>query len=135
MKQTESEKFRDLLQTFDTAVLVTHTDNGCLRARPMVVADVDNKCDIWFITDEDSAKVHEIAEDTRVHIVAQKGRDSCVSLSGRAFLVRDRERIRGLWKTAFRVWFPQGAEDPSIALIRVAGDEAEYWDNTGAKRF
>ena len=27
-----------------------------------------------------------------------------------------------------RVWFPGGAEDPKITLIRVECDGAEYWD-------
>jgi general stress protein 26 len=135
MKQTESEKFHELLKGFDTAVLVTHAGDGRLRARPMVVAQIDDNCDLWFITDEHSAKVHEIANDTRVHVIGQKGRDSCASISGRAFLVHDRARVRELWKTAYRVWFPQGVDDPSIVLVRVAGEEAEYWDNTGIKRF
>ena len=42
MKQTESEKFHELLKGFDTAVLVTHAGEGRLRARPMVVAPVDD---------------------------------------------------------------------------------------------
>ena len=135
MKPTDTEKFRDLLKTFDTAVLVTHSEPGALRARPMVVAHVDDNCDLWFITDEHSAKVQEIAEDTRVHVIGQNGRNSCVSISGRAFLARNPEKVREFWKTAYRVWFPEGPDDPSIILIRVAVHEGEYWDNTHVKRF
>ncbi len=135
MKQTDTEKFHDLLEGFDTAMLITHHENGHLRSRPMVVVHVDDNCDLWFITDEHSAKVHEIEEDKRVHVVCQNGRNSCASISGRAALVRDPVRVREYWKSAYRVWFPQGVEDPSIVLIRVSGDEAEYWDNTGIKRF
>jgi hypothetical protein len=31
------------------------------------------------------------------------------------------------------VWFPNGKDDPSLALIRVAIDDAEFWDDAGAK--
>jgi len=135
MKATETEKFRSLLKSFDTAVLVTHADAIHLRSRPMVIAHVDDNGDLWFITDDHSAKVHEIEEETRVHVVCQNGRDSCVAVSGLAYLVRDRVKVKEFWKTPFRVWFPEGAEDPNIVLIRVAGEQGEYWDNTGIKRF
>src|SRR6185295_8594350 len=100
MKQNQTEKFRELLEDFDTAVLITHRRDTHLRARPMAVAHVEDNCDLWFITSEESAKVHEIEADTRVHVVCQSGRTSCVSISGHASLSRDRGRIRELWKPA-----------------------------------
>ena len=117
MKQTQTEKFRELLQGFDTAVLITHTQENHFRARPMAIARIDDNCDLWFITGEASAKVHEIEADTRVQIICQNGQACCVSLTGRATVSRDRTRIRELWKAAYRVWFPQGVEDPNIVLI------------------
>lgn len=131
MKPTETEKFRELLETFDTAVLITHDQHSALRARPMMVAQIDEQCDLWFITGEDSAKLHEIESDTRVQVICQNGKTSCISIAGRASLHRDRTKIRDLWKAAYRVWFPKGVEDPNIVLIRVAGEQGEYWDNTG----
>lgn len=134
MKQTQTEKFHELLKDFDTAVLITHGQQTHFRARPMAIARVDDNCDLWFITGEDSAKVHEIQADTRVQVVCQKGWTSCVSIAGRASLSRDRARILELWKASYQVWFPQGADDPNIALIHVAGEHGEYWDNTGINR-
>ena len=131
MKQTQTEKFYELLKDFDTAVLLTHGPESHCRARPMVIAEVDVNCDLWFITSEDSAKVHEIERDTRVHVVCQNGRTSCISIAGRASLSQDRSRIQQLWKPSYRVWFPQGPED-AIVLIHVIGEHGEYWDNTGA---
>jgi hypothetical protein len=49
-------------------------------------------------------------------------------VSGTAELTSDRERIRRLWKPECRTWFPLGAEDPDLALLRVRVDRAEYWD-------
>ena len=132
MKPTQAERFHDLLKNFDTAVLLTHGEGTHYRARPMAVACVDDNCDLWFITGEDSAKVHEIERDTRVQVICQDGRASCVSIAGRASLIQDRAKIRQLWKPSYRVWFPQGPEDPTIVLIHVAGEQGEYWDNTGA---
>lgn len=135
MSLTQKEKFRDLLSDFTTAVLITHDSKNTLRARPMAIASVDENCDLWFITGKDSAKAHEIERDTHIHLVCQDGWSSCVSLSGRATLVNDRNRLQSLWNAYYQVWFPKGINDPDIVLIHVVGEHGEYWDNTGTNRF
>jgi general stress protein 26 len=135
MSQSQKDKFRDLLSDFDTAVLITHAAGNCLRARPMAIAAVDQNCDLWFITGRDSAKAHEIEQNTRVHVVCQNGWKSCLSLSGRASLCCDPLKTRALWKSSYQAWFPLGVDDPDIGLIHVIGEQGEYWDNTGLKQF
>ena len=134
MKQTQTEKFRELLREFETAVLVTHGQETHFHARPMAILQVEDNCDLWFITREESAKVHEVENDQRVQVICQAGRSSCISIAGRASLSHDRAKIRELWRPTHRIWFPQGVEDINIALIHVAGEHGEYWDNTGVNR-
>ncbi len=135
MSQPEREKFRELLNGFDTAVLTTHGGQYHFRSRPMAIADVDGNCDVWFVTGRDSAKVHEIEADTRAQVVCQKGWNSCVCIAGKASIVEDRLKIQELWKPSYKVWFPQGVDDPNLVLIHVRGDYGEYWDNSGINRF
>lgn len=130
MKSNQSKDFRELLEGFETAVLITSEGEG-LHARPMAVADVDDNCDLWFITGDKTAKVREIARESRVQVVCQNGWRSCVSISGYASIVKDGAKIRELWKASYRTWFPEGADDPGIVLIHVRGEHAEYWDNNG----
>ncbi len=130
-KTQEAEHFHELLKGFETAVLVTHGPSGDLHSRPMVIAHIQEDCDVWFITSQHSLKVLEIELDSRAHIICQNGRSSCATITGRAHIVYDNVRIRELWKPAYRVWFPQGVEDPDIVLIKVSGEKGEYWDNTG----
>src|SRR5882672_8239267 len=106
MEKNETMHFRNLLKTFDSAVLITHGQRTHFSSRPMVIARVEDNCDLWFITNQDSAKVHEIEADTRSHAVCQNGRSSCVTVSGHACIVRDRATIDELWRPAYRVWFP-----------------------------
>ena len=54
-----------------------------------------------------------------------------LSLSGKALLYRDRELISRLWKEPWKVWFPQGEDDPDIVLLKVTAVDGEYWDNSG----
>lgn len=50
-----------------------------------------------------------------------------VSLSGRARIIQDRQKLNELWFEGLRVWFPRGPDDPEIALLAVQVDEARYW--------
>lgn len=134
MIENQIEKLRDLLKKFTTAVLITHDAAAEWPARPMAVARVEENGNLWFITGEHSAKVHEIEAEARVQVICQDGWNCCVAITGRASLVRDRVRIRELWKPAFQAWFPEGAEDPGIVLIHVVGERGEYWDSTGINR-
>lgn len=135
MKSNTLPAFRDLLRDFSVAVLVTHSQGSAtpFRSRPMAIASVGQDCDIWFIANAESAKVHEIEVDTRVHIICQDGRASCLTMSGRASLSHDRRMIERLWKPTFRPWFPEGENDPSIVLIHVLGEHGEFWDSQGLK--
>ena len=129
--EEQFEKLRRQLHDFETVVLITQDSEGGAHARPMALAAVDERCDLWFFTGGHSAKVKEIEATTTAQVICQKGWTSCVALVGRAELVRDRARMRELWKPSFQVWFPDGTEDPNLLLIRFSGDRAEYWDSTG----
>jgi len=128
-----SRKLHDLLHGFSTAMLITHAGGG-LRARPMAIASLTESCELWFITGSDSAKAHEVEQDTRVHVVCQEDHSAYVALEGRAELSSDRKRIADVWRPAFRVWFPEGMGDPDIVLIHVIPERAEFWDNTGINK-
>ena len=136
MKTTSAqiEKVRDLLKDFSTAMLITHDGGGTLHARPMAIADITEACALWFITNDQSDKVHEIGRDTRVHVVCQRDHSVYLSVAGVASVVRDRSRIEAVWKEPFRVWFPEGQADPHLALIHVTPDRAEYWDSHGMNK-
>lgn len=130
MSTTECNKLHELLHDFDTAMLVTRSEQGELRSRPMALADIDGDGVLWFITQRMSGKVEEIADDSRVN-VAMQSKTRFVSISGRATVVESREKIAELWNEAWKIWFPEGQDDPTLILLRVAGDSGEYWDNSG----
>jgi general stress protein 26 len=130
----QRDHFLRLLKEFPTAMLVTHAGQDRLRARPMAIADVDAAGRIWFLSNVETAKVHEIATDTRVHLVCLKDRSAYLSIAGTAALMQDRARLDEVWQEPFKVWFPGGKDDPEITLIAVTPDEVEFWDNQGQNR-
>lgn len=117
----------DLLDRFDTGMLCTRQRDGRLRSRPMAVAKVDESGDLWFVTGVGSGKVEEVLNEPDV-LVTFQSRTRYISLSGRAELVGDPQRLEELWRDEWEAFFPGGRDDPRIALLHVRAQEAEYWD-------
>jgi general stress protein 26 len=120
----------ELLEDFDTAMLVTHSDDGESHARPMAVAELRPGADAYFVTAIDSPKVAEIEANPKVTLTFQSAKQFA-TVSGRMSVMRDRALLDGLWKEAWKVWFPRGKSDPSLAVLRLDPEHGEYWDNTG----
>jgi general stress protein 26 len=125
------EKLRDLVKDIDFCMLTTIDERGDLHSRPMSSnGAIDYDGYIWFFTGAYSHKVSEIKDDARVNVsFADPQNQNYVSITGRAKLVRDREKIDELWEPQFTMWFPEGKDDPNIALLRVVIEKAEYWDS------
>ncbi len=130
MHRESQSRFQELLAGFSHAMLVTRAEDGGLRARPMAIAEIDEDCNLWFVTGHDSGKLPEIGADPRVCVTFQEGARS-LSLTGRATLVDDRARLRQLWNEGWRIWFPGGPDDPEAILLHVASTRGEYWDHSG----
>jgi general stress protein 26 len=131
----EIRKLHDLIKDIQFAMFTTATKNGTLRSRPMATQN-DKKFDgsLWFFTDEDSAKVNEIGNDRHVNVsYADPASNTYVSVSGTARLVKDKAKAKELWTPFLRAWFPDGLDDPKLALIKVDVTQAEYWDSPNSK--
>lgn len=129
--QEKHERLLKLMSHFDTAMLVTQTDTGELRSRPLSIAhNEDDPEKLYFATAFDSAKVHELEHNTHVNVSMQETH-RFISISGYASISRDRNLIEKLWSEAWKVWFPNGKGDPSLCLIVVEPSEATYWDAAG----
>lgn len=124
-------KLRDLIKDIDFCMLTTIDERGDLHSRPMSSnGDIDADGNIWFFTGASSHKVSEINDSPRVNVsFADPQNQHYISITGRARLVRDRKKIDELWRPQFTIWFPEGKDDPNVALLRVKIEKAEYWDS------
>lgn len=133
MNELSKEKFREVLGKFDTAILTTITPQDKMHARPMAIADVEGTGDVVFVTDEASGKTKEIEANPQVSVTCQNGWKDTVVLRGTATVFRNTAKARAIWKKSFQTWFPGGPDDPNLVMIRVHGEEGEYWDNSGVQ--
>ena len=130
--RTEVEAhFLELLKGFKTATLITRGLGGGLHGRPMGIGHVEDDGTMWFLSDIQSGKVSELANDTHA-LVSLSDSDKYLVMNGEIEVVRDADKAKALWKEPFRVWF-KGPEDPALTLLRFAPDEGEYWNSAGAQ--
>jgi hypothetical protein len=52
-----------------------------------------------------------------------------ISFTERPEIVRDKGHIQDKWSEPLRTWFPEGKDDPQLALIRVHPERGEFWDS------
>ena len=122
------EKVRELVKDIEIAMLTTVDDGGSLRSRPMAAQEMASDGSLWFFTGKDAPKVHEAQEYPVNVALADAKANTYVSISGTATLVTDGAKIHELWKPILTAWFPEGVDDPNIALLRVSPTAIEYWD-------
>ena len=132
--QTQSDdlqRLREMVKDIDFCMLTTVDEDGDLHSRPMSAnGEIDPDGDLWFFTNASSHKVSEIANLPKVNVsFADPENQRYVSITGVAQLIRDRNKIEELWKPEFKMWFPEGKDDPEIALLRISLEKAEYWDS------
>ena len=120
----------ELVKDIKFAMFTTRAD-GRLRSRPMTTqnSEVDERASLWFFMSRGSEAVNDIGADPVVNVAyADPGRDAYVSVSGEAAVVEDRAKKEQLWSKLAEAWFPDGADDPDLALVEVRIEDAEYWD-------
>jgi len=130
-RETDLEKLRAMVKDIDFCMLTTVDENGDPHSRPMSSnGDIDPNGDIWFFTAASSHKVSEISKLPKVNVsFADPDNQHYVSITGTAELVRDPKKIDELWRPEFKMWFPEGKNDPEVALLKVNLEKAEYWDS------
>jgi general stress protein 26 len=124
-------KLRELLKGFPIAFMVT-VDRGEVTARPIGVVGDHAAFDgtLWFITDKRSRKVQAIDSGATTTLLFQNDKDGAyLQLTGRASVVEDAEKLKELYTTLQRTWFPKGLDDPDITLVRFDADAGNYWDS------
>ena len=139
------ERFHGLLKSFRAVSLVTRNyasstggapdgDEAEFSSRPMQVARLDENCDLWFLTDADTAKVFEIRSDPHVLVIGQDGSNRFVSVSGTASVLQDKATLEELFSEPYKVWFPDGPQTPGLRALHVSATEGDFWDSTGANK-
>jgi general stress protein 26 len=115
------------IDDIEIAMLTTRRTDGHLQSRAMATQRRAGGADLWFVALEGSQKLADIEADPHVNLAYYKDRTrEWISVSGIAHLTRDRGKIRELYASDWKVWFPDEgdprhgtAEDPRMVLIGI----------------
>ena len=120
-------KFFELIEDIDTAMMTTRRRDGRLVSRPMANQVAAAGADLWFVTYKGAPKLDDLARDPHVNLSYYKDRTrEWISVSGLATVTRDRAKIRELYASDWKAWFPDEGDprhgtpdDPRLVLIGV----------------
>lgn len=131
------DELYELIEEMDIAMMTTRRSDGMLFSRPMATQAQGPTADLWFVTLIDTGKVEQIQDDPNVSInYYNSNTREWVSVSGKATLSQDREKIRELYSPDWKLWFSDeggnkdgGPDDPRLALIFVDAYVVNYMKN------
>jgi general stress protein 26 len=125
--KSELEKFYNLVEKIEVAMMTTRRSDGHLESRAMATQKAAAGADLWFVTYEGSAKLRDLEYDPHVNLsYFRDGSMEWISVSGIASLSRDRAKIRELYAADWKAWFANEGDprhgtpdDPRMVLIGV----------------
>ena len=128
------KKIAELIKSIRICMRTTAAADGSFDSRPMATQETEFDGTVWFLTRGESGKVQEIKDDAHVSLLYNDpGNHSYVAAKGRAQVSQDKAKIHELWNPMFKAWFPEGEDDPSIAVLKVTVSEAQYWEASSSK--
>ncbi len=122
----KTQRVWDIMEKEHVCMMVTR-DGGELRARPMGAMPDREAGVVWFVTDARAHKDDELRQSPEACISFESG-NTYLSVSGRAEILRDTQKLEEIWNTAVDAWFPDGPQDPNVRLLRFEPHDAEYWE-------
>lgn len=133
-QDTSLHALKDMIKDIRFAMFTTRSHEahhgGHLHSRPMTTQKVtQDEGRLWFFMSRRGDPVADIAADPIVNLsYADPDKDTYVSVSGTARVVEDPAKVRALWNKGVEAWFPNGPDDPDVALVAVDIQHAHYWD-------
>ena len=125
-----------LIREIRIALLTTLNRDGALHTRPVQTLGVDDDGTLWFFTDLYSSKADELRADTRISLgYADARANHYVAVSGSGAVLRDPHKAQQLWQVEQRAYYPQGADDERLGVLRVKIEHAEYWIAPGRESY
>lgn len=131
---TELDTLYELIDDIGIAMMTSRMPSGHLRSRAMANQRRASGADLWFVTNQGTAKVHDIRHDPHVNLAYFKSSSrEWISVAGSAEISRDRAKMHELYAPDWRMWFGDDgdprhgtADDPRIVLIGVTVHLAEF---------
>ena len=126
------EALWELIKDIRFAMVIHHHDDGHLHACPMTTANKEGMNEdqhLYFLTGKDTDLARCVARNGQINVsYADPGKDQYVSVSAQASISEDPALKAQLFGPMAKAWFPDGVDDPNLAVLVARAEHAEYWD-------
>lgn len=138
--QEKIDGFKKIVKNVRCAMMVTRGTDGSLHSRAMTPTQWES-LRFWFVFNNASHKGEEIEADSTVNLsFYDPSTTNWASVSGKANIVNDQEKIKENWSSFMKGYFgkidnqhPGNETDPRVSLIEVIPDNIRYWVATSNK--
>ena len=119
-----SKKMRDL----DLCMMTTITKNGMTASRPMSNnGDVEYDGNSYYFTFEKSRLVKDLEKNKHVTLTFTGAKKLFLSVTGKAKLVRSKDKMAEHWVKSLDQWFKDGIDTKGVVMIHVNAKRIKYW--------
>jgi len=127
------EKLKQIVGRCRVGMFGMYREDG-IHFSPMSHVDIDDEGNLWFFTTKETGKTISAKNKNNIFITyAQESNSTFLSISGKAYLNANREKMKELFNPYVKAWFPKGLEDPNISLLVVHPLEVECWTSNEQK--
>ena len=129
----DADRVWALINEIPVAMVITHDGHGQeMRARPMAAHPVQEESAIYFLTDVDAPKISEVEGSHTICLaLADNKRQKYVSITGRADIIDDKNRVKQIWSIYDKAFWSD-ANDPRIRILKVTPESGQFWEGAGA---
>ena len=127
----EYETLWELIKDIRIGMVTHHTGSGHMHAHPLTTQNkaLNESAELYYFISNQGELYERLKVDSEVSVTyVDPGADRYVSISAEAVFSDDMAKKEELWSVMAKAWFPQGPSDPTLALLVVRMEHAEYWD-------
>ena len=102
------DKISKLIDPIHFAMMTTRGQDN-LHSRPMATQKIDfDEKSLWFFTSDSSTKCSEIKKEPHVNVSFMDTKSNTyVSFVGNSEICRDKNKMKELWDSSLKSWFPK----------------------------
>ena len=125
-----------LMRKLDICTFTTQSSRGVLNSRPMSNnGDVEYDGNSYFFTYEGSQKIKDIENNPQVSLSFNGPKDLYLAITGKAKIIRSRNKMEDHWLPELKQWFEKGLDTPGIVLLHVKASRMQYWQKAKQGEF
>jgi len=132
--QEAIDKLKKIAEDVRICMLASADGENGPHGWPMSTIKVEDDGTLWFFTKDQQAVTDRLQNDHDVTLFySHPGKNEYLTVQGSVTFVSDRAKMEELYTPVLKAWFPNGLDEPDIVLLKVAPNEAHYWDADAAK--